>query len=312
MNLSLSSASEVDVTFDIEFTNVEAIKSTDFSDPSSLSGTITAGATTGTISIPIINDAIHELDETFTITLKNLIGAKFASGDTLAQTITITDDDEPTLVIPANSTPFLVAEDSPNDQLILNLQFSKALVLPVTATLVTSNGTAIAGEDYTAVNGSTGAISSTTDTLPIPIPAINDTDVESNESFTFRVTGLTGAKFPAGVTEYTGTITIVDDDSTTLSLTNTEYFVDEDAGNYVVNFLLSNTTEIDTIVKFDLTNGNALKGTDYTEPSNTSVTIPAGSTDGSFSIPIADDQTREGAETFSFTITAIGAEIDQR
>ena len=324
VNLNLSSESKANVTFDFELTNDEAIKSSDFSDPASLSGTISAGSTTGTISIPIINDAIHEPDETLTITLKNLVGAKFASGDTLSQTITITDDDEPTLVIPANSTPFLVAEDSPNDQLILNLQFSKALVLPVTATLVTSNGTAIAGEDYSAVNGSTGEISSTTDKISIPIPSINDSDVESSESFSFRITELSGAKFPAGVSEYTGTITIVDDDSTTLSITSDSLSVSENAsgGNHTVNFRLSRATSVPVAFDYTLNSGTATSGVDFTEPANRTVTISAGSTEESITIPIIiNDSYYEVNETILFNMSNLvganfatgqnGEEIDE-
>ena len=316
VSIELSKTSIKDVTFDFELVNGTAAKDSDFSDPASYSGSITAGSTSSTILIPIINDTVHEGSETFQIKLKNLLGAKFVSdSETLFKTITITDDDEPTLVIPATSTPFLVAEDSPNDQLILNLLFSKALLLPITATIETTSGTAVAGQDFMAVNGSTGAISSTTDRLPIPIPSINDTVVEGNESFTFRISSLIGAKFPDGVTSYTGTITIIDDESTTLTFTTTEFYVEEDVtgGNFDVNLSLSSAVRLSVTLEFNMENAedrSALESSDYTQASNNTITFETGQTSKTLSIPIKDDTDIEGNESFTLVLSnLIGAKF---
>ena len=320
LNLDLSSTSLLDVTFDYELINDTATKTADFTDPSSLSGTIAAGESGATISIPIISDSVHENTESFTIRLKNLKGAKFPlAASTLTKTITITDDDEPTLVIPETSTPFLFAEDTPSDQLTLDLSFSKALVLPIDVTIETSSGTAMAGQDFTAMSGATGAISSTTDKLSIPISFRDDALVEEDESFTFRITGLSGAKFPDGVTEYTGTITIVDDESTTLSVKNTRLSVREDVGGvdgavgvggFVLIVGLSEATTVDVSVEFDMDTVDTQRGHDFLIPEENErkFDIPAGQTIGTTTIQIKDDDEKEGSEFFEMTLkNVIGA-----
>ena len=208
--VGLSRSTAVPVSFRVSLagsTSSPATSGTDFTFPASRPFTISPGSTEVRIPIPIVNDSIHEKTESFTISLTSLKGANFlrVNGipkNTITTTVEITDDDEPILVIPDNPIPFLIAENSPNDQFILNLPFSKALLFPITVTIETTSGTAvgggnaIAGEDFTTISGPTSAISSTTDKLPIPIPLINDTNFEENESFNFRITGLKWRKIP--------------------------------------------------------------------------------------------------------------------
>ena len=318
VDLDLSKTAIVDVTFDYELSNLNltATNPSDYTNPSSLSGTITAGGDDATISIPITNDAIHELDETFKITLKNLIGGSFTAGAaTISQIVTITDDDEPILVIPANPTPYLVAEDSLNDELILNLQFSKALLHPISVTIETTDDSALVGQDFVAFGSTPKEFRSTTDNLPVVISSINDSTLEGNESFSFRITSLSGAKFPEGVTSYSGTMTIIDDESSTLTITNTEFYVEEDVqgGNFDVNLSLSSAVDMDVTVEFNMEDVDvqtASKGTDYTQDSNNTITFEAGQTTKTLSIPITVDQNIEGNESFTLVLSSlIGAKF---
>ncbi len=313
---NLSSATSVPVTFDYSLSGGTAEKVTDFTEPINRTVTIPVGSTTGSFTIPIVNDAIHELDETFTITFKNLVGASLTSGTaTISRVVTVTDDDEPTLVIPANPTSFLVAEDSPNDKFIVNLPFSKALLHPISVTIETTNGTAIVGQDFVADDGTPKEFSSTTDKLPVTISSINDTATEGNESFSFRITSLTGAKFPDGVTSYSGTVTIIDDESSTLSITNTEFYVEEDVtgGNFDVNLSLSSAVGMDVTLEFNMENvedQTAIKGSDYTQDSNNVISFEAGQTTKTISIPITDDGNVEGNESFTLILSnLIGAKF---
>ena len=114
------------------------------------------------------------------------------------------------------------------------------------------------------------------------------------------------------MTLYSGIITIVDDDSTIVSITNTEYSIDEDDGNFVVNFLLSQATDIDVSITLDFIDDVAIGGQDFGTFTLMERTfkILKGQTRGSFSIPIMEDIITEGAESFSFTVASvIGARI---
>ena len=73
-------------------------KDSDYANPSSLSGRIAVGESKTTITIPIKTDSLNEGNETFNLTLSNLMNAVFTGGKTtLEQQITIVDNEMPTL-----------------------------------------------------------------------------------------------------------------------------------------------------------------------------------------------------------------------
>lgn len=304
LNLRIAETSDVDITFDYSFSSdssnrdINATRVFDFVDPPIKMGQITAGDTNGRFSINIVNDTVHELTETFTVTLSNLVGASFATGTTLSQTITITDDDEPVLVIPANNTPQYVAEDSIGSQFNVDIPFSKTLIKPITVNFTTSSGTAIIAQDFTTLSSFyfSGANSGK---VPIPFQLIDDTLVEGNESFTFTITSMTGARFPDAETSFTKTVTIVDDDSTTLTVTNTEFHIEEDdpSGNFGLNLMLSSAVDMDVTLEYVLEFGSA-HSDDYNQVGNNTVIFSAGETKKTINIEIVDDDYIEGHQSF--------------
>ena len=73
----------------------------------------------------------------------------------------------------------------------------------------TANGTALAGSDYTGKSGTLSWASGDVATKYIVVPIKNDTIKESNETFTVRLSAVTGAVLGANKT---ATITIIDND----------------------------------------------------------------------------------------------------
>ena len=301
VNLRIGETSDVDITFTYAFTNLSATKPSDYIEPRPANriGTISAGETNGSFSIQIVNDSTHELTETFELTISNLVGAKFASGTELTKIITITDDDEPILVIPANSTPHYVAEDTIGGQFNVEIPFSKTLIKPITLNFTTTSGTAIIAQDFTALisyyfNGTN------TGRVPIPFQLVDDAFVEGNESFTFTITSMTGAKFPDGVTSFTKTVTIVDDESTTLTVTNTEFYIEEDdpSGNFGLDLRLSSVVDMDVTLEYELVIGSA-HSDDYNQVGNNTVIFLAGETRKTINIEIVDDDYIEGHQSFN-------------
>ena len=79
----------------------------------------------------------------------------------------------------------------------------------VTVNYATADGTATAGEDYTAVSGTlTFALGETSKTVSVPIT--DDSVSDSDETFTLQLSNVSGHLVELGVAEATGTIT--DDD----------------------------------------------------------------------------------------------------
>ena len=80
-----------------------------------------------------------------------------------------------------------------------------------TLTLTSSNGTATAGSDYTAINQTISFAKGET-SKTVSISTIEDTTVENNETFTLTLTPSTTDDVPAQITDGSAIVTITDDD----------------------------------------------------------------------------------------------------
>ena len=211
------------VTFDVALTDGTAILDSDYSNPTNTEISIAAGTEReGTITIPITSDTADEGNQTFELTLSNLTGAAFASGDpitrsaTLTQTITIVDDENPTLKF--SETTATIAEDVTGGMANLEVSLSGTKSTPVTINYSTEAGTATATTDFTGTSSGNATIQADQATGMIRIPINNDLLDEADETFTVMITSATGAELSSTASELTITVTIADDDIPELSI----------------------------------------------------------------------------------------------
>jgi len=176
------------------------------SDYTAVSGTVTfpKGSTTQTIAVPIRGDTTYETDETFSLNLSSPVNATIADGTGVG---TIINDDAAPVVSSAVSinNVTMLEGNSGFTNMLFTVSLSKADSLRVvTVSYATSDGSASAGSDYTAVSGTvTFPTGSTTQTIAVPI--LGDTTVEASETFTLNLTNPVNATI-AGATGV-GTIT---------------------------------------------------------------------------------------------------------
>ena len=180
------------------------------------SGTLTfaPGETAKTVSVPVIDDTVEDTPETLTVRLSNanppyneeegewewgsqeagvLIADAVATG-----TIRNTEDQaEPRAVSVSD------ASAAEGDSVVFTVSLSATSSQQVTVDYATSDGTATAGEDYTATSGTlTFQAGETTKTISVPIT--DDTDNEGDETFTVTLSNAAGADL--GTQAATGTI----------------------------------------------------------------------------------------------------------
>ena len=141
--------------------------------------TITAGQTTGTLTLTAVSDSSDEENETIIATPDSSpINATISAS--AAKTITITDDDEPPTVTFAFSSAS-IEENSSTDVTLtatLSVVSGKAIVIPYTV-----GGTATITEEYTITASPINiAAGSTTGTVTISTNGKNDTDIEIIET----------------------------------------------------------------------------------------------------------------------------------
>jgi len=288
--VTLSAASSFTVTANFASSDGSASAGSDYT-PASGPLTITAGLTTTTFIVPILEDVLDENGESFTATLSSPINVDLADGSAAG---TIRDNDgTPTLSI-ADVT---VGEGDGTATFTVTL--SAVSGLEVMVDYATSDGSATAGSDYTTAGGSlTIAAGETTATFSVPI--IDDAINESGESFT----AILSSPINADVADGSAMGTIVDNDSSpTVSFHTADYIVGESDGSARITVTLSAVSGLDVTVDYATADSTATAGSDYTATSDR-LTILAGEINGTFAVPIIDDTLDENDETILLTLSS--------
>ena len=198
---TLSAASEKTITVDYDTTGGTASSGDDYTATSNTL-TIAPGTTTGTINVPILGDTMYEPDETITVTLSNPTNVTMLDDSALCSIFN--DDPEPTVSI----NDVQVDEgNSGTTPMLFTVSLSNPSYLTVTVALATSDGTAIAGDDYGADTRQVTFLSGT-DTATVQIDAYGDRDIETDETFTCTLSTPVNCTINDG----TGQGTILNDD----------------------------------------------------------------------------------------------------
>ena len=287
LTVSLSAASEKTVTVSYTTSDGTASAGSDYT-ASANSLTFAAGSTSQTIPIAVLADNADENDETIIVTLSNPAEATI-SDDT--GVLTITDDDNQPSISIADATTANEVAVSQN----VTLTLSAASELPVTVDWTTQNGSAVAGDDYSADNGSVSfAAGSTSQTVSIHI--MSDDIDETDETFTIALSNPVNAN----LSDNSSTVTITDDD--TLAITISDNSTTEDNTTIQTIVSLSNPSSSVITVDYATQDTSAAAGADYTAASNT-LSFAPGVTSQSVSVIILDDSAQEGTETLAINLS---------
>ena len=272
-------------------------------------GTATAGqdytASSGTLNwadgdaaaknftIPIMDDVSLESNESINITLSNPTGGA-AIGSPGASVLTIIDNDSTPSISINDVTQ---AEGNGPNQMLFDVTLSAASNQSVSVSYSTLNGTAIAGQDYTAVSSSVtfnaGEISK-----QITVNIIGDFTIEPDESFFVNLTNSTGA--PIFDSQGVGTL-LNDDGAGTIRFDSATYSVNEGTPSVTITVLRSGGLASGVTVQYFTLDGTASSGQDYTRVSGVLTFAPNQATQ-TFNIPIIDDQVDENDETVNLVL----------
>ena len=186
------------------------------SDYTAASGTLSwadGDSTSKTITITIFDDAVYEGNETVNLTLSAPSGGA-TLGTPSTAVLTIVDND-----VIANGTIALTA----STYSVVEQDSSRTVTITATRTggsngavgvsYATSNGTAIAGSDYTAASGTLSWADGVTGSKTFTVTISGDTVAESDETFSLALTNATGSATLG--TPNTAVVTIYNDDTKT-------------------------------------------------------------------------------------------------
>ena len=167
--------------------------------------TVTAGSTTGTVSIATAGDTTHEDDETFTVTLTSPAGATLA-GASKAQGTIVDDDSPPAVEVPGDVS----VTEGAGVTAPLAVGLSAAAGRTATVDWATADESAVAGSDYTAASGTLTFDPGVT-SMTITVAILDDGVPEPQESLDVILSNAASATLPAHATV---AVTIGNDDGT--------------------------------------------------------------------------------------------------
>ena len=199
-----------------------------------------------------------------------------------------------------------VAEgDTGSTTLDFTVTLDSAATEAVTVDWATSDGTATAGTDYTAGNG-TLTFNAGDSSRTVSVTVAGDEVDEPDETFTVTLTNPSGATL--GDDTATGTITN-DDDDPTLTLVLTPDTITENGGASVLSATLDHASGRDTVVTVSVSPVGPATAADYSLSPNVEtleLVIPAGDTasDGTFTITAVDNNVDAPHKTVTVSATA--------
>jgi len=266
------------------------------SDYTALSGSvfIPAGSASAPIVVTPIDDAVFEGNETVVVTLTS--GTGYTLGTPRTATVTIADNDKPTVTIGAPD-PTATEEGVTAGTFKVTRTGNTAALLTV---LYTLTGTATNGSDYQTLSGSVkipaGAASATFKVTPI-----NDTSLEADE--TVVATLSADSAYVIG-SPSSATVTVVDNDQKpTVTISSPDATATEagaTAGSFKVTRTGSKSAPLTVLYTLA---GTASNGTDYKTLAG-SVKIVAGAAAVTFKVVPINDTVAEANETVIATLSA--------
>ena len=173
----------------------------------------------------------------------------------------------------------------------------------VTLDYATSDGTAVAGRDYTAVSETLtfgpGVMSRT-----FVVPVINNTIVDGTRTVNLTLSA------PGGGAQLgpraSAVLNILDEDlGGQVQFSAAAYSVKENAGTATITVTRSGGSASAVTVSYATGDGSAIAGTDYTATSGT-LTFDAGVMSRTFTVPIADNPIADGNRSLSLTLSTPG------
>ncbi|MBB4110697.1 beta strand repeat-containing protein, partial [Pedobacter zeae] len=258
--------------------------------------TIPAGQTTGTITIPVLSDNIVEGTETVVATLTASGNPTVTVSNTPA-TINITDNTTATVTVAATKDG---AEPGTAGEFTFTLSNVSTSDTQITYSVT---GTATSGLDYTSI-GTTVTIPAGQTSVRVSVPVLDDNIAEGTETVILTMAAATSNPSITAST-VPATVNITDNDTSVATITAGTSGSENGPVNGSFTVTLSNPSSQPTTITYTL-GGTATEGSDYSAIVTKTITIPAGQTTGTITIPVLTDNIVEGTETVVATLTVSG------
>lgn len=222
-----------------------------------------------------------------------------------SENITVTDTQCPGREL--NFLSSISSASESNSSALFTISMSSSCNNDVTLRVVSANGTANNGEDFTAIDQIVTIYAGSTST-GFSVDIQDDTNVEADENFNVEIISSTLSTSIG--TNSMHTYTILDDDSTPacpngiLSFTSPSQTVNEADGSISIDLGLDQACSSVVEVDYSVISLTAIEGTDFTI-SNGTLSIPANATSASLTVNLSDDTEAELTESFRVVLSSV-------
>ncbi|OVE82582.1 hypothetical protein BVY04_00655 [bacterium M21] len=297
LTATLATTSDLDVTVNLTYSGSATGSGTDYT-ASASSILITAGNTTGTVTVTAAQDVLVEGNETVIVDIDSITNG--TEDGVQQQTVTITDDDSGPIVSLSvdNSTI-----NETGGVATFTATMTATSVDDVTVNLAFSGTATGSGTDYT-LSGSSIVITAGNTTGTVTATASNEGVSEGDETIVVDIASVTNGT-EDGVQQQT--VTITDGDSLPVVTLDSGGDFDE-GGTEILTAYLSTVSGYDVIVNL-VYSGEAINGVDYVA-SSTAITIAAGDTTGTVTVTALTDSLDEYEEDIFVDISSVTNAIE--
>ena len=272
------------------------------SDYTALSGTVTisAGATSATITVTVTDDGTVEATETVSVTLTGITAGDpdiSVDGGNNSAAPDIVDNDKASISVDDISQ----AEDG---TFRFTVSSDRDASADMTVLASTAGNTAGSDVDFTAFADQLVTIAAGATSATVTVTVADDAIVETNETF---LVDLTDPKFD-GATDATrveigdpqGQATIQNNDTASLSIDDISLAED---GTFTFTVTSDKEASADLTVLANTADGTATSPGDFAAITDQTVIIGAGATTQTVTVTVVDDELVEDAETFVVNLT---------
>jgi uncharacterized repeat protein (TIGR01451 family)/gliding motility-associated-like protein len=288
------------ITF--EFDDLGSGTAVSGSDYNAVGGTaqisIADGASTGTYTITVTDDALFELTETviFNINTPSNGNVTITAADATAN---IADNDAPNAVLSVTQQGNEAGPVSIVYTVTLNHENNTGSAITFEFDDLTT-GTATSGDDYTAIDGAAQiSIADGASTGTYTVIVINDDFLESTETLNAQISNPSNALVT--ITGASATANISDNETSNAVLSVTTHGDETGPISIVYTVTLDKVNHTNAPITFEFDNsgtGTAVSGSDYTAVGGAAqVSVAVGSSSGTYSVTVINDALFELTET---------------
>jgi len=276
--VALTGASPSVVSVDFDTADGTATAPADYL---STSGTLTfaPGQTSRAIDVAVLDDALEELAEDYSVVLSNPVNAVIVSGPGIG---TILDDDAHFLSI--DSVSVVEGAGGPTTTATFTVTLSPGpATQPVMVDFATADGAATAPADYLQTSG-TLTFNPGETSKSIPVTVVDEAVPETLEDYSVNLSNPVNAQILNGQ----GFGTILNDDGPSLVISDAPPVLEGPSASATFTVVLSAPSAQTVSVSFSTADGTATEFEDY-EATGGTLTFAPGQTSGSIVVTVSDD-----------------------